>query len=255
MAWTCRAAPPTRRRSTRSSSAWAAPSLFSSTASAIAGGPPRVPSAARPAPLCSGNPDDDPGLKLIVTMEAHESYDDLLGETLAHERGHNSCLSPRDARRAMPAHVPVCGRRLPDGERLHGLRQRAQQQRRHVCVSRRQRGYRGRRTRLYGTLRDGPLLRRVVRRGGLRRVRSADGGGRAGSRRGRGDRRRAAHQRVVGRLGESRPDRRQHGSHGVGVCAASGRALRRQSPRGRRRADYAGPRDGQPDGNHRDVDR
>jgi len=43
-------------------------------------------------PSCTGNPDDDPGLKLIVTMEAHEVYD-VLGETLAHERGHNSCLS------------------------------------------------------------------------------------------------------------------------------------------------------------------
>jgi hypothetical protein len=43
-------------------------------------------------PSCTGNPDDDPGLKLIVTMEAHEIYD-VLGETLAHERGHNSCLS------------------------------------------------------------------------------------------------------------------------------------------------------------------
>ena len=43
-------------------------------------------------PPCTGDPDDDPGLKLIVTMEAHEIYD-VLGETLAHERGHNSCLS------------------------------------------------------------------------------------------------------------------------------------------------------------------
>jgi len=42
-------------------------------------------------PSCSGNPDDDPRLKLIVTMDAHETYG-LLGETLAHERGHNSCL-------------------------------------------------------------------------------------------------------------------------------------------------------------------
>ena len=43
-------------------------------------------------PLCTGGPDDDPGLKLIVTLEAHEIYD-VFGETLAHERGHNSCLS------------------------------------------------------------------------------------------------------------------------------------------------------------------
>jgi len=41
---------------------------------------------------CTGDPDDDPGLKLIVTMEAHEVYD-VIGETLAHERGHNICLS------------------------------------------------------------------------------------------------------------------------------------------------------------------
>jgi hypothetical protein len=40
---------------------------------------------------CTGNPNDNPGLKLIVTMEAHEVYD-VLGETIAHERGHNSCL-------------------------------------------------------------------------------------------------------------------------------------------------------------------
>jgi hypothetical protein len=42
-------------------------------------------------PPCDNNPNDDPGLKLIVTMEAHEIYN-LFGETLAHERGHNSCL-------------------------------------------------------------------------------------------------------------------------------------------------------------------
>jgi hypothetical protein len=42
-------------------------------------------------PGCTGDPNDDPGLKLIVTMDAHEVYD-VLGETLAHERGHNSCL-------------------------------------------------------------------------------------------------------------------------------------------------------------------
>ncbi|MCH8084363.1 MAG: hypothetical protein IH885_09020 [Myxococcales bacterium] len=52
--------------------------------------PNAIGCAARPP--CSGDPDDDPGLKLIVTMEAHELYD-VLGETLAHERGHNSCLS------------------------------------------------------------------------------------------------------------------------------------------------------------------
>jgi DNA-binding beta-propeller fold protein YncE len=46
--------------------------------------------AARPA--CSGNPNDDPGLKLIVSMEAHEVYN-VIGETLAHERGHNACLA------------------------------------------------------------------------------------------------------------------------------------------------------------------
>jgi len=53
--------------------------------------PGAIGCATRPL-VCSGNPDDDPDLKLIVTMDAHESYD-VLGETLAHERGHNSCLS------------------------------------------------------------------------------------------------------------------------------------------------------------------
>ncbi len=43
-------------------------------------------------PSCTGNPDDDPKLWMIVTMEAHEAYN-LLGETVAHERGHNSCLN------------------------------------------------------------------------------------------------------------------------------------------------------------------
>jgi hypothetical protein len=52
--------------------------------------PGAIGCATRPL-VCDGNPDDDPDLKLIVTMEAHEVYD-ALGETLAHERGHNSCL-------------------------------------------------------------------------------------------------------------------------------------------------------------------
>jgi len=56
------------------------------------GGPTSTAIGCASRPACSGNPDDDPGLKLIVTMEAHEVYD-VLGETLAHERGHNSCLS------------------------------------------------------------------------------------------------------------------------------------------------------------------
>jgi hypothetical protein len=43
-------------------------------------------------PACTNDPDDDPGLKLIVTLEAHEVFG-VLGETLAHERGHNSCLA------------------------------------------------------------------------------------------------------------------------------------------------------------------
>jgi len=55
------------------------------------GGPTSTAIGCAATPPCTGNPDDDPGLKLIVTMEAHEVYD-VLGETLAHERGHNSCL-------------------------------------------------------------------------------------------------------------------------------------------------------------------
>ncbi len=55
------------------------------------GGPTTTAIGCAQRPACTGNPDDDPGLKLIVTMEAHEVYD-VLGETLAHERGHNSCL-------------------------------------------------------------------------------------------------------------------------------------------------------------------
>ena len=42
-------------------------------------------------PGCSGDPNDDPFLVSVVTLEAHEVYD-VLGNTLAHERGHNACL-------------------------------------------------------------------------------------------------------------------------------------------------------------------
>jgi hypothetical protein len=56
------------------------------------GGPASTAIGCAARPSCTGDPDDDPGLKLIVTMEAHELYD-VLGETLAHERGHNSCLA------------------------------------------------------------------------------------------------------------------------------------------------------------------
>jgi len=55
------------------------------------GGPTTTAIGCGTQPACTNDPDDDPGLKLIVTMEAHEVYN-LLGETLAHERGHNSCL-------------------------------------------------------------------------------------------------------------------------------------------------------------------
>jgi len=55
------------------------------------GGPTTTAIGCAQRPACTGDPDDDPGLKLIVTMDAHEVYD-ALGETLAHERGHNSCL-------------------------------------------------------------------------------------------------------------------------------------------------------------------
>ena len=56
------------------------------------GGPTSTAIGCAVQPSCTGNPDDDPALKLIVTMEAHETYH-VLGETLAHERGHNSCLA------------------------------------------------------------------------------------------------------------------------------------------------------------------
>ena len=39
---------------------------------------------------CTGNPNDDPNLITVVTIEAIEAG--ALGQTLAHERGHNSCL-------------------------------------------------------------------------------------------------------------------------------------------------------------------
>ncbi|MFB3118246.1 MAG: hypothetical protein ACE1ZP_05720, partial [Myxococcota bacterium] len=55
------------------------------------GGPTPTAIGCARVPSCTDNPDDDPGLKLIVTLEAHEVYD-VFGETLAHERGHNSCL-------------------------------------------------------------------------------------------------------------------------------------------------------------------
>ncbi len=42
-------------------------------------------------PSCSGNPNDDPPLWMIVTMEAYDS--DVFGKVIAHERGHNACLS------------------------------------------------------------------------------------------------------------------------------------------------------------------
>jgi len=56
------------------------------------GGPTATAIGCGARPPCNSNPNDDPGLKLIVTMEAHEIYD-VVGETLAHERGHNRCLS------------------------------------------------------------------------------------------------------------------------------------------------------------------
>ncbi len=43
-------------------------------------------------PFCTGNPNDDPFLVSVVTLEAHELFDSL-DQTLAHERGHNACLN------------------------------------------------------------------------------------------------------------------------------------------------------------------
>jgi hypothetical protein len=41
-------------------------------------------------PGCDSTPDDDPNLVMIVTMAAEDSG--LLGQVIAHERGHNACL-------------------------------------------------------------------------------------------------------------------------------------------------------------------
>lgn len=43
-------------------------------------------------PSCDGDPDDDPDLILVVSMEAHDVFG-VLHRVLAHERGHNACLS------------------------------------------------------------------------------------------------------------------------------------------------------------------
>lgn len=43
-------------------------------------------------PGCTGDPDDDPSLWFIVSMEAHEIFD-VAANTAAHERGHNTCLN------------------------------------------------------------------------------------------------------------------------------------------------------------------
>jgi hypothetical protein len=42
-------------------------------------------------PVCGGPPDDDPDRVLIVTMDAEDSG--VLGLVIAHERGHNACLT------------------------------------------------------------------------------------------------------------------------------------------------------------------
>ena len=42
-------------------------------------------------PPCTGNPNDDPTLYLVVTVDALDS--NILGRVLAHERGHNACLN------------------------------------------------------------------------------------------------------------------------------------------------------------------
>ncbi len=41
-------------------------------------------------PSCTGNPNDDPDLVMTVTVDALDS--EVLGATVAHERGHNACL-------------------------------------------------------------------------------------------------------------------------------------------------------------------
>jgi hypothetical protein len=41
-------------------------------------------------PTCNGDPNDDPDLWVVVTMDAFDDHNGV--QTLAHERGHNSCL-------------------------------------------------------------------------------------------------------------------------------------------------------------------
>ena len=54
------------------------------------GGPAPASVGCAPAPPCDGNPNDDPNLWFIITLEAFD--DNNAVQTLAHERGHNACL-------------------------------------------------------------------------------------------------------------------------------------------------------------------
>ncbi len=57
-------------------------------------GRPGAPIGCADFTVCSGNPNDDPKLVLVVTVEAQEVGE--LAGTLAHERGHNACLCHPD---------------------------------------------------------------------------------------------------------------------------------------------------------------
>ncbi|MGE4608802.1 MAG: hypothetical protein AAEJ52_18875, partial [Myxococcota bacterium] len=54
------------------------------------GGPAPASAGCAPVPPCDGNPNDDPNLWLVVTLDAFDGG--AAGQTLAHERGHNACL-------------------------------------------------------------------------------------------------------------------------------------------------------------------
>ena len=54
------------------------------------GGPAPGSAGCAPKPPCDGNPNDDPDLWLVVTLDAFDAGQGV--QALAHERGHNACL-------------------------------------------------------------------------------------------------------------------------------------------------------------------
>ncbi|MDJ0786589.1 MAG: hypothetical protein QNK05_07245 [Myxococcota bacterium] len=54
------------------------------------GGPAPTSIGCAQTPFCDGNPNDDPDLYLVVTLDSRDGG--TLAATLAHERGHNACL-------------------------------------------------------------------------------------------------------------------------------------------------------------------